>query len=108
MVTLVGCAISYISLFWCPIIFLNYFWYIKYWHIIPYEKNGKRKEKIKRKVFPALLGRGGGVFWPTQARARARGHASWRGWWPSWPSSEGRRRNGAAVRGPHASEGEGV
>jgi hypothetical protein len=73
MVTLVGCAISYISLFWCPIIFLNYFWYIKYWHIIPYEKNGKRKEKIKRKVFPALLGRGGILAHPgASARARAR------------------------------------
>jgi hypothetical protein len=30
MVTLVGCAISYILLILCPIIYLNYFWYIKY------------------------------------------------------------------------------
>jgi hypothetical protein len=49
MVTLVGCAISYISLFWCPIIYLDYFWYIKYQHISIYMKMGKRNGKRKRK-----------------------------------------------------------
>jgi hypothetical protein len=49
-------------------------------------KNGKRNEKIKRKRVSCLAGPGGGgVFRPTQARARERGH----GWRPSWPSSEG-------------------
>jgi hypothetical protein len=67
----VGCAISYISLFWCPIIYLNYFWYIKYWHIVLYEKNGNRKEKIKRKRVSCLAGPEG-VFWPNRARARVR------------------------------------
>jgi hypothetical protein len=40
--------------------------------MILYEKNGKRKEKIKIKGFPALLGRGGGYFGPPGCeRARA-------------------------------------
>jgi hypothetical protein len=95
MVTLVGCAISYILLFLCPIIYLNYFWYIKYLHIIIYVKNGKRNEKIKRKRISCLAGPGG--FRPTRARARRR---------PSWPSSEGGTAgDGAVARGPHASEG---
>jgi hypothetical protein len=46
----------------------------------------------------------GGYFGPPR-RERALGG---RGWRPSRPSSEGRRGNGAAVWGPHASEGEGV
>jgi hypothetical protein len=96
MVTLVGCAISYISLFWCPIIYLDYFWYIKYYHIILYEKMGKEKRKIKRKGISCLAGPWGG-FRPTWARARLR---------PGWPSSEGETAgDGAVARGPHASEG---
>jgi hypothetical protein len=52
MVTLVGCAISYILVFLCPIVYLNYFWCIKYQHIIIYMKMGKRNGK-KEKGIPA-------------------------------------------------------
>jgi hypothetical protein len=65
-------------------------------------KNGKRNEKIKRERISCLAGPGG--FGPP-GRKRARG----RGWRPSRPSSEGMAGgNGAVVRGPHASEGEGA
>jgi hypothetical protein len=50
-VTLVGCANSYTLLFLCPMIYLNYFWCIKYQHINIYiYENGKKKwEKKKEK-----------------------------------------------------------
>jgi hypothetical protein len=47
---LVGCANYYTSLFLCPIIYLNYFWCIKYQHINIYMKMEKRNgKKEKRK-----------------------------------------------------------
>jgi hypothetical protein len=59
MVTLVGCANAYTLLFLCPIIYLNYFWCIKYQHINTYVKMGKRNGKRKRKGFPASWAEGG-------------------------------------------------
>jgi hypothetical protein len=66
-------------------------------------KNGKRHEKIKRKGISCFAGPGGGDF-GSPGRERARG----RGWRPSWPNSKGMAGDGAVVRGPHASEGEGA
>jgi hypothetical protein len=71
MVTLVGCAISYILLFLYPIVYLNYFWCIKYQHIIIYMKMGKRNRKRKREGNSCLLGRGE-ILAHLGARARAR------------------------------------
>jgi hypothetical protein len=93
MVTLVGCAISYILLFLCPIIYLNYFWCIKYQHINIYMKMGKRNGKRKRNGNSCSLGRGvilahpgaaGGPLGPTAGEtagngAVARAHTSARG-----------------------------
>jgi hypothetical protein len=53
----VGCANSYTLLFLCHIIYLNYFWCIKYQHIniyiyiYIYENGEKKWEKKKRKDF---------------------------------------------------------
>jgi hypothetical protein len=104
-VTLVGCANSYTLLFLCPIIYLNYFWCIKYQHIniyiYIYMKMGKRNGKRKRKGISCSLGRGG--FGPAE-RECARG----RGRRPSRPTKErhgaGRRRG----RGPTRQREEGV
>jgi hypothetical protein len=95
----VGCAISYILLFLFPIIYLNYFWCIKYQHIIIYMKMGKRNRKRKRKGFSCLLGRGEILAHPgASACAGARQEAQ--------PAHQrGRRRRGA---GPHVSEGRGL
>jgi hypothetical protein len=91
MVSLVVCAISYTLLFLCPIIYLNYFWSIKYHHINIYM--GKRNGKRKRKGFYCLLGQGGD-FGPSEAAhsAHRRGDG-------------GGRCRGA---GPHVSERRGV
>jgi hypothetical protein len=67
---LVGCANSYTLLFLCPIIYLNYFWCIKYQHINIYENGEKKMGKEKEKEF--LASWAGGCFWPSRARARAR------------------------------------
>jgi hypothetical protein len=60
----VGCAISYILLFLCPIVYLNYFWCIKYQHIIIYIY-GKRKKKRE-----FLLAGPGGDFGPVGPSVR--------------------------------------
>jgi hypothetical protein len=91
MVNLVGCAISYILLFLCPIVYLDYFWCIKYHHIIIYMKMGKRKGNS------CLLGRGEILAHPG-ARAREHGRR------PISEGDGGGRRRGA---GPHVSEGRG-
>jgi hypothetical protein len=65
---LVGCANYYTLLFSCPIIYLNYFWCIKYQHINIYMKIGKRNGKRKKKRNSKLTGPGG--FWLGRARAR--------------------------------------
>jgi hypothetical protein len=44
--------------------------------MILYEKNGKRKEKIKRKRVSCLAGPGGGGYFGTPGRERARGGAA--------------------------------
>ena len=53
----------------CPIIYLDYFWCIKYQYIYIYIKIGKEKEKEKEKGFPHLAGPEG--IRPSRARARA-------------------------------------
>jgi hypothetical protein len=56
----------------CPIIYLNYFWCIKYQHIIIYVEMGKRNGKRKKKR-DFLLAGPEGVFGPAEReRARAR------------------------------------
>jgi hypothetical protein len=100
MVTLVGCANSYTLLFLCPMIYLNYFWCIKYQHINIYMKMGKRNGE-KRKGFSCLLGRSGGCFRPSRARARARARQA-----AHSAHQRGRRRGTASWRGPTC-QGEG-
>jgi hypothetical protein len=59
----------------CPIIYLDYFWCIKYQYINIYMKIGKEKgEKEKDKEFSVSWARGG--FGPAGPRARPRGHAA--------------------------------
>jgi hypothetical protein len=58
----------------CPIIYLDYFWCIKYQYMHKYMKIGKRNGKRKKKrVFP--LAGPGGIFGPAE-RGRARGQAA--------------------------------
>jgi hypothetical protein len=87
----------------CPIIYLDYFWCIKYYHLNIYVKMGKRKEKRKRRRdFQPAGPRGGGGFRPSR-RERARGRA----FGPVGPAARGDgggRRHGA---GP-TRQGEGV
>jgi hypothetical protein len=90
----VGCANSYTLLFLCPIIYLDYFWCIKYQHINIYMKMGKRNGKRKRERIFQLAGSGGN-FGPPGASARTRACLR-----PSWPSCAGRRRGTAQWRGP--------
>jgi hypothetical protein len=103
---LVGCANYYTLLFLCPIIYLNYFWCIKYQHINIYRKIGKRKwERKKKKGFSASWA-GGGVFGPA-GRERARGRAGGRvGKRPTRPASGedgvGMARGRCRGVGPHA------
>jgi hypothetical protein len=77
----------------CPIIYLDYFWCIKYQYIYIYIKIGKEKGKRKGKGFPQLVGRGvgGGGIRPSRARARA---AAWAGG-PLGPPMGERRGDGA-------------
>jgi hypothetical protein len=101
MVTLVGCAISYILLFLCPIIYLNYFWCIKYQHIIIYMKMGKRNGKRKRKGNSCSLGRGVILAHPgASARARAAGG-------PLGPSAGKMTGNGVVARAHMSARGGG-
>jgi hypothetical protein len=106
MVTLVGCANSYTLLFLCPIIYLNYFWCIKYQHLNIYiyiyiYDNGKKKwEKKKERVF--LLAGPGEILAHPGASARGRGRRPTR---PISGGDGGERRRGA---GPHVSEGRGL
>jgi hypothetical protein len=53
----------------CPIIYLDYFWCIKYQYMHKYKKMGKRNRKRKKKRdFPAKWARGD--FGPVRARVR--------------------------------------
>jgi hypothetical protein len=55
----------------CPIIYLDYFWCIKYQYMHMYMKIGKRNGKGKRKGI-SMLTRPGGDFGPARGRARGR------------------------------------
>jgi hypothetical protein len=83
---LVGCANYYTLLFSCPIIYLNYFWCIKYQHINIYIYGNREKkwEKEKKKGFSASWA-GGEIS--AQPRAGA-------GRQPTRPASKG---NGAGT-----------
>jgi hypothetical protein len=68
----------------CPIIYLDYFWCIKYQYIYIYIKIGKEKGKRKkRKGISSASWAGGNSAQPS---AGTRGRA---GRWPTWPASEG-------------------
>jgi hypothetical protein len=86
----VGCANYYTLLFLCPIIYLNYFWCIKYQYINIYIKWEKELEKGKEKGFSASWARGD--FGPAE-RGRRR---------PTRLASGERRGDGAVGVGPHA------
>jgi hypothetical protein len=108
MVTLVGCANSYTLLFLCPIIYLNYFWCIKYQHIniyiyiYIYMKMGKRNGKRKKKREFMLAGPGGDDFGPSRReRAGAAGG-------PLGPSAGETAGNGAVARAHTSARGGGV
>jgi hypothetical protein len=66
------------------------------------EKWEKKLENKNKKGFLPCWAGGGGVFRPTRVRARAGAAGG-----PVGPTARD-RGNGAAVWGPHASEGEGV
>jgi hypothetical protein len=53
----------------CPIIYLDYFWCIKYQYMHIYMKIGKEKGE-KKKEKGSRLARPGGKFWPSRERAR--------------------------------------
>jgi hypothetical protein len=77
----VECAKFLNIIIMCPIIYLDYFWCIKYQYMHMYMKIKKEMEKGKRKGFSLLTGPGG--FRPSKG-ARARqvaqpAHASERG-----------------------------
>jgi hypothetical protein len=68
---LVECAKFLNIVILCPIIYLDYFWCIKYQYMHTYMKLGKRNGKRKKeKGFPCNWV--GGDFGPAGARARAR------------------------------------
>jgi hypothetical protein len=98
MVTIVGCAISYILLFLCPIIYLNYFWRIKYQHIIIYMKMGKRNGEKKKKREFLLAGPRGDFGPPGRERGRR----------PTRPIREGDGGGRCCGASPHVSEGREV
>jgi hypothetical protein len=83
----------------CPIIYLEYFWCVKYQYIYIYINRKRKRKKEKEKGFPQLAGPGGNSAQPS---AGARGRAGRR---PTWPTSGGtaqRRRGDDAVGvGPH-------
>jgi hypothetical protein len=89
---------SYTLLFLCPIIYLNYFWCIKYQHIIIYVEMGKEK----RKGISCSLGRG--VF-SAQSSASARTGAAGG---PTGPQRSGAEQADAVGAGPCVSERRGV
>jgi hypothetical protein len=68
----------------CPIIYLDYFWCLKYQYMHLYMKIGKEKgEKEKEKGFSGSWARGG--FWPNErAGARRAGLDSPRGEGTTW------------------------
>jgi hypothetical protein len=68
----------------CPIIYLDYFWCIKYQCMHKYVKIGKEMEKgTKKRVSSASWAGGGGGIRPSRS---ARGRM---GRWPTWPASGG-------------------
>jgi hypothetical protein len=74
-------------------IYLNYFWCIKYQHIILYMKMGKRNGKIKRKRVFLLAGPGGEILAHPGASARAGAAGG-----PAGPSARETTRDGAVAR----------
>jgi hypothetical protein len=87
----------------CLIIYLDYFWCIKYQYIYIYIKIGKEKGKRKKeKGFPQLARPGGGGEFGPAERGRA-------GRRPTWPASGGTTRGRCRGRGPTCQrEGEGT
>jgi hypothetical protein len=92
---LVGCANYYTILFSCPIIYLNYFWCIKYQHINICMKMEKEMGKGKRKRDSQLAGPGGDLG-PAergqaahQARQRGNGVGTTPWVWAHVPEEEG-------------------
>jgi hypothetical protein len=80
----------------CPIIYLDYFWCIKYQYMHKYVKIGKRNGKRKKKrVFSA---RWAGVISAQPSVGACAGRR------PSRPTSGGRSGDGAVGAGPRASE----
>jgi hypothetical protein len=107
----VGCANYYTLLLLCPIIYLNYFWCIKYQHINICENWKKKWENEKEKEFQVNRARGvrpgrargvaanwaqtahkerGTARWTPWARARAPG----RGGLMAWNGDGGREPDG--------------
>jgi hypothetical protein len=78
----------------CPIIYLDYFWCIKYQYMHKYMKIGKRNGKRKRKRDFLLAGPGGRFSAQPSAGARASRR----------PTNGVRGVDGAVGAGPHASE----
>jgi hypothetical protein len=88
----------------CPIIYLEYFWCVKYQYIYIYINRKRKRKKEKEKGFPQLAGPGG--IRPSRARARAAERA---GVPLGLPAGE-RRRDGAGTTSwvwAHMSEGGG-
>jgi hypothetical protein len=98
----VGCANYYTLLFSCPIIYLNYFWCIKYQHINVYMKMEKEMGKGKRKRDSQLARPRG--FRPSRARVRARARAGG----PPGSLAGERRGDGIVGVGPRARERGGL
>jgi hypothetical protein len=86
----------------CPIIYLDYFWCIKYQYMHLYMKIGKEKgEKEKGKGFSVSWARGD--FGPVE-----RGRTAPRPNGPKWPMRRGDGAGGRHGRGPTCQrEGEG-
>jgi hypothetical protein len=83
-------------------IYLNYFWCIKYQHINIYMKMGKRNGKRKRKGNSCSLGPGAMFLAQPSASARA-GVA----YGPAGPRRSGAARADAMGVGPHVNERRG-
>jgi hypothetical protein len=81
----------------CPIIYLDYFWCIKYQYIYIYIKIGKEKGKRKRKGISSASWAGGKFSPVERGRARSRGQAA------HLARQRGERRGDGAVGvGPRA------